>query len=41
MRAGTEFPDMRWNERRIKFIRVEEAVRTAGLLKAEQTPFMG
>ena len=32
---------MRWNERRIKFIRIGEAVRTVGLLKAEQTPFMG
>ena len=30
-----EFPDMRQNEREIKFIRVGDAVRTAGQLKEE------
>ena len=30
MRVGKEFLDMRQNEREIKFIRVGEAVRTAG-----------
>ena len=30
-----EFPDMRQNEREIKFIRVGDAVRTAGQLKGE------
>ena len=34
---GKEFPDMRQNERRIKFIRVGDAVRTAGQLKGEPT----
>ena len=29
--VGKEFPDMRQNERRIKFIRVGDAIRTAGL----------
>ena len=28
--VGKEFPDMRQNERRIKFIRVGDAIRTAG-----------
>ena len=32
-----EFPDMRRNEREIKFIRIGEAVRTAGQLKGELT----
>ena len=36
-RVGKEFPDMKENEREIKFIRVEDAVRTAGQLKAELT----
>ena len=35
--VGKEFPDMRQNERRIKFIRVREAVRTEGQLKGELT----
>ena len=35
--AGKEFPDMRQNEREIKFIRVGDAVRTAGQLKGELT----
>ena len=33
--VGKEFPDMRQNEREIKFIRVVEGVRTAGQLKGE------
>ena len=37
--VGKEFPDMRQNEKRIKFIRVEEAVRTAGRIKVEPTTF--
>ena len=32
---GKEFPDMRQNERRIKFIRVGDAVRTVDQLKGE------
>ena len=35
MRVGKEFPDVRQNERRIKFIRVRDAVRTVGQLKGE------
>ena len=31
-RVGKEFLDMRQNEREIKFIRVEDAVRTVGQL---------
>ena len=34
---GKEFPDMRQNERRIKFIRVGDAVRTVDQLKGELT----
>ena len=30
VRVGKEFPDMRQNEREVKFIRVGDAVRTAG-----------
>ena len=30
-----EFPDMRHNERRIKFIRVGDIIRTVGQLKGE------
>ena len=33
--AGKEFPDMRQNERELKFIRVGDAVRTVGQLKGE------
>ena len=36
-RVGKEFPDMRQNERKIKIIRVGDAVRTAGQLKGEPT----
>ena len=32
---GKEFPDMRQNEMRRKFLRVGDAVRTAGCLKGE------
>ena len=34
---GKEFPDMRQNERKIKFIRMGDAVRTVGQLKRELT----
>ena len=34
-RVGKEFPDMRQNEREIKFITVGDAVRTMGQLKGE------
>ena len=33
--VGKEFPDMRQNEREIKFIRVGDTVRTVGQLKGE------
>ena len=33
--VGKEFSDMRQNEREIKFIRVGDAVRTAGQRKGE------
>ena len=32
-----EFPDMRQNEREIKFIRLRDTVRTAGQLKGKPT----
>ena len=35
--VGKEFPDMRQNERRIKFIRVGDSVKTVGQLKGEPT----
>ena len=35
--AGKEFPDMRQNEREIKFIRVTDAVRTTGHFNRECT----
>ena len=41
VRVGKEFPDMRQKEGRIEFIRVRDAVRIAGLLKGESTPFSG
>ena len=34
-RVEKEFPDMRQNKRRIKFIRVGDTVRTLGKLKGE------
>ena len=39
--VGKEFPDMRQNERRIKFIREGDAVRIAGWLKGKPNPFIG
>ena len=33
--VGKEFPDMRQNEREIKFIRMRDTVRTVGQLKGE------
>ena len=35
--VGKEFPDMRQNEREIKFIRMGDAVRTVGWPKGEWT----
>ena len=35
--GGKEFPDMRQNERKIKFIRMGDALRTVGPLKGEPT----
>ena len=35
--VGKEFPDMRQNEREIKFITMGDAVRTVGRLKRELT----
>ena len=37
VQVGKEFPDMRQNEREIKFIRMGDTVRTAGQLKGEPT----
>ena len=37
VRVGKELPDMRQNEREIKFIRMGDAVRTVGQLKGEPT----
>ena len=34
-RVGKEFPNMRQNEKEIKFIRVGDAVRTVGQLKGK------
>ena len=34
--VGKQFPDIRQNEREIKFIRVGDTVRTAGQLKGER-----
>ena len=39
VQVGKEFPDMRQNEREIKFIRVGDAVRTAGWLKGGPNAF--
>ena len=41
VRIGKECPDMRQNERRIKFIREGDTVRTVDWLKIELTPFVG
>ena len=35
--VGKEFPDMRQNEREIKFIRMGDTVRPAGQLKGDPT----
>ena len=35
--VGKDFPDMRQNEREIKFTRMGDAVRIAGQLKGELT----
>ena len=35
--VGKEFPDMRQNEREIKFIRVGDTLRTVSQLKGEPT----
>ena len=40
-RVGREFPDMRQNERRKKFIREGDAVRTVGRLQGEPKPLAG
>ena len=37
VRVGKELSDMRQNEREIKFIRMGDAVRTAGQVKGEPT----
>ena len=37
--VGKEFPDMKQNEKEIKFIRVGDAVRTVGQLKGELKAF--
>ena len=34
VRVGKEFPDMKQNEKEIKFIRMGDTVRTVGQLKA-------
>ena len=39
--VGKEFPDMRQDERRIKFISMGDAARTAAWLKGELTRFSG
>ena len=37
VRVGKEFPDMKQNEKEIKFIRMGDTVRTLGQLKGEPT----
>ena len=41
VQVGKKFPDMRQNERRIKFIGVGNAVRTVCWLRGEQNPLAG
>ena len=41
MCVGKESPDTRQNERRIKFIREGDTVRTVDWLKVELAPFVG
>ena len=33
--VGKEFPDVRWNERRLEFVTVGDAVRAVGQLMGE------
>ena len=39
--VAKEFPDVRQNEKRVKFTKVGDAVRTMGWLKGELNPFAG
>ena len=41
VQVGTEFPDMRQNERRVKFVRVGDTGGKAGRLKGKLTPLAG
>ena len=41
LQVGEEFPGMRQNKRRIKFIRVGDTVRRADWFKGELTSFVG
>ena len=41
LQVGEEFPDMKQNKRKIKFIRVEDTVRTADWFKGELTSYVG
>ena len=41
VQVGKEFSDTRQIERRIKFIRVGDAVKTVGWLRGELIPFAG
>ena len=41
VQLGKDFPNMRQNEKSMKFIRVGKAVRTVGRLKGELTPLTG
>ena len=41
VQVGKEFPDMRQNERRIKSVRVGDAIRISGQLKGQPTAFVG
>ena len=41
LQVGEEFPDMRQNKRRIKFIRVGDTIRTADWFKRELTSYAG
>ena len=39
--VAKEFPDVRQNEKRVKFTKLGDAVRTMGWLKGEPNPFAG
>ena len=41
MWIGKEFPDVRQNERRTRFVRVGGSVRAVSWLEGELTPFSG